>query len=279
MNWKKQFVIIKKIIAEKLKIHGETFSQTKAERFLGVAAGRMQAWGKGQKPNADDLAILTRKLNLSPRWVLLCEGSPSCAESLTGKIVGDTLHDLIFGHIDMNLEKAAAALNMSPEELDQCMGRTPAPSWEVLQKLAKGGININFLLTGEGYDFIPPDQIGRMKAAIGVSTDWDLAQILGVKEKEIIEAKSEGYIEPEWREKLQELYGLNPGWLFDGEFPSHVKVHPKLGAVAELTADVERIELLTKDATEEEILDAVITALNNRRKKLAQTLNRKAAQG
>ncbi len=45
-------------------------------RYLDVSIGQAQAWKTGQRPSADALEAMVRKLGLSPRWLLTGEGEP-----------------------------------------------------------------------------------------------------------------------------------------------------------------------------------------------------------
>jgi hypothetical protein len=126
------------------------------------------------------------------------------------------------------MEEAAAAMGITFEELDSCFGRAPAPSWRMLQKLAAFGININFLLLGNGLDFLPRTEIERAMLAVGASNTWEMASKLGVPTKEIDHhlalAKKEDRVMPrEWHDTLHEKFGLNPGWTMSGKFPSHLE--------------------------------------------------------
>ncbi|MFV0347692.1 MAG: S24 family peptidase [Halodesulfovibrio sp.] len=51
-------------------------SVTAFGRDLGLSYGRAQGWEKGQLPNADDLELLSRRLHISPDWLLLGIGEP-----------------------------------------------------------------------------------------------------------------------------------------------------------------------------------------------------------
>ena len=101
MRWPEQFEIIKKIIAEILAQTGHKFTLALSASLLGVNVPKLQAWSKGQRPNADDLENLTRVLGLSAEWVLLGQGLPTKNEE-SGKYIkelvdiGDTLHDLVY---------------------------------------------------------------------------------------------------------------------------------------------------------------------------------------
>lgn len=190
MKWNDQFVIIKQIIAEKLQRKGKSYSQVQAQRLLGLKPGRIQAWEKGQKPNADDLATMTKLLHLSPRWTLLGEGEPRGEQSAKGHIVGDLLHDLLLAKYP-SLEAAAEALDIQFGELDACIGLAPAPSWKMLQKLALGGVNVNFLLLGEGEEFSsadsPPSGMGPIAAAVDKLEQAHMGLDPDAKEEDILD--------------------------------------------------------------------------------------------
>lgn len=73
MEWTQQFEIIKnKFLIQEAKKP----SVGNLADFLGVSRGKPQAWGKGQRPSADDLETIARKLGFSPAWLLLGEGEP-----------------------------------------------------------------------------------------------------------------------------------------------------------------------------------------------------------
>lgn len=70
-KWLEQYELIKKKIGEQL---GSEPSQYEVASFLGIRRGKVAAWAGGQRPSADDLEIIARTLNLSPKWLLLFEG-------------------------------------------------------------------------------------------------------------------------------------------------------------------------------------------------------------
>ncbi len=76
MYEQKHFEIIKKEISRRLAENGEQWGAVAAAKLLGIGVGKIRAWIKGQRPQSDDLEILARKLNFSPRWLLLGEGAP-----------------------------------------------------------------------------------------------------------------------------------------------------------------------------------------------------------
>lgn len=49
-------------------------SENEMARYLGVSAGQVRAWKGGQRPSADALEAMVRKLGLAPRWLLTSEG-------------------------------------------------------------------------------------------------------------------------------------------------------------------------------------------------------------
>jgi len=234
MNWTQQYEIIKELISKKT---GENPSRVAVAQFLEVTRGKVQAWDTGQRPSADDLETIARKLEISPVWLLLGDdpaynfmhdrGELNVAETTSGQVVGDILHDLLLLK-HATLEVAAEALGVQFEELDACIGRAQPPSWSMLQKFAEYGININFLLTGEGLDRMPDTEIERAMLAVGARDTWEMGSKLGVKgsdvDRHLKEARQEGRVMPRlWHEVLLEKYGLNPAWTMSGKYPSHIE--------------------------------------------------------
>lgn len=75
-SWPNQFEIIRERIARALSIRKAAASQQRMADFLGVTRAKVQAWTGGQRPCADDLETIARKLHLSGHWLLLGEGDP-----------------------------------------------------------------------------------------------------------------------------------------------------------------------------------------------------------
>lgn len=73
-RWPEQLDIIREKIARSLSIRKAAVSQQRMADFLGVTKGRVRAWGRGQRPCADDLEAIARKLHLSSHWLRLGEG-------------------------------------------------------------------------------------------------------------------------------------------------------------------------------------------------------------
>lgn len=76
MEWSEQFEIIKEKISADLAKSGTSYSLNRAAAYLGVGIGRVRAWTRGQRPSADDLERIGRRLHLSARWLLFGEGVP-----------------------------------------------------------------------------------------------------------------------------------------------------------------------------------------------------------
>lgn len=76
MEWPQQFEIITRIAKRKFADSGEAFTLKGLEMKLGLSQGKTHHWKKGQRPSADDLALLARAFQLAPRWLLLGEGAP-----------------------------------------------------------------------------------------------------------------------------------------------------------------------------------------------------------
>ncbi|MDD8013456.1 MAG: hypothetical protein PHX05_08275 [Acidobacteriota bacterium] len=239
MSWPEQWEIIKQKFEKIFVRQGIKYSLAQVDTYLGITRGKSRAWAKGQRPSANDLEKLATKLHLSALWLLMGEGPPEqatvapgsteTATSISDRIVGDALLDIIQGDLDLTLEEAAAHLGISAEQLEACVGKSPAPQWDMLKRLAdKLGVNINFLLIDQRPSIWPQTEIGRAMLAVGARDTWEMAAILGVGTKEIeqhlAEARRQGLTMPrQWHERLLAEYGLNPGWTMSGRFPSHIR--------------------------------------------------------
>jgi len=230
MTWKKQFDIIWEKAKQALALQGEVISNAKFESLLGVSAGKAQSWKKGQRPSADDLAAIARSLNLSPTWLLLGEGPcDAVLEAADGRIAGDLLFDLVLGRIAPAEADAAKRIGIPLKKLQASWGLAFRADWEFLQKLAAAGVNVNFLLLGQGQDYFPPTQIERVMLAIGTTDPYKLAEILEAKPQEveghISAAKQHGTVLPrKWANILERKFGLCMAWVYGLNYPSHVAV-------------------------------------------------------
>lgn len=62
----------------------------------------------------------------------------------------------------------------------------------------------------------------RIKKALGITSQKELAQALGVQQSSVSDAKHRGVIPGEWAIKLFRSHGVNPGWIYDGLPPMRI---------------------------------------------------------
>lgn len=74
MIWQEQYEIIKKKADAYFRQQGKAYSFQTMATLLGVGRGKVQAWEKGQRPSAEDLAAMSKELGLSAEWLLLGSG-------------------------------------------------------------------------------------------------------------------------------------------------------------------------------------------------------------
>lgn len=163
MNWQEQFEIIKKIIAEELARHGQKFTLANAADLLDVKVPKLQAWGRGQRPTADDLGNICRKLNLRSEWVLLGNGFPRDEEE-SGRFlpefveIGDTLHEWALSR-EEGLSEVAKAGGISLDDLSRCMGSHTLPSCLTIARWVHAyRLNANFLIAQVGQPYLTEDE-------------------------------------------------------------------------------------------------------------------------
>ncbi|MDY6851161.1 MAG: S24 family peptidase [Thermodesulfobacteriota bacterium] len=65
--------------------------------------------------------------------------------------------------------------------------------------------------------------LGRIKEATGARTQVELAEILGIRQSSISDAKRRSSIPSDWFLKLFRQYGLNPDWLAEDKGPRYLK--------------------------------------------------------
>lgn len=63
------------------------------------------------------------------------------------------------------------------------------------------------------------EQIRRIQSVTGVRTQAELAQVLGVKQSSISDAKRRGKIPPGWLLVLLRTHKIYPEWILDGKGP------------------------------------------------------------
>lgn len=225
-----------------LRASGRDYSFQALATLLGVGKGKVQAWEKGQRPSADDLANIARVLGLRPAWLLLGEGDPESdhvapekpedrsALNAKKQIIGDLLNDIL-ALLQVDHLEFAKKLKITPEEAEDILFSRRKPTWDELLRIhQKYRVNVHFLLTGEGENFAPYDLFTRLCAATGIA-EWDhskLASACGCEKENMREwvgrwkKKKDPLFPPGWLNSLVENYGINPGWLYSGTGPSHL---------------------------------------------------------
>lgn len=221
-------------------------SQKDLADHLGVSPGTISNWCRDKSgPDDQEIELIAEMLEVNRAWLTNGEGlkypwdsADGVAYSMNHKIVGDLLHDLILGRLGMDFDEAAAKMGVDVEELSQCIGLAPAPSWGLLKKLHGAlGVSIHFLLTGEGQDILPDNELDRLILALGVNGDRGLANALGVDYKEVVEIRKRKWVLPAaWTTIMMERFGVNPAWIASGKYPSHLAKDRQSAPMAAETA-------------------------------------------
>lgn len=63
----------------------------------------------------------------------------------------------------------------------------------------------------------------RIQFATRTRTQMELAEVLGIRQSSISDAKRRGSIPSDWYMKLFKKYGLNPAWVETGEIPMYLR--------------------------------------------------------
>lgn len=164
MMWEQQLEIIKEKISKIFSERGESFSQAKAEELLNVSRNKWAAWKRGQRPSADDLEIISRKLGFSPVWLLLGEGEPTGGKPQTEPNPdfthpADTLRELIAGDLHVSEAEFAAAGGISEQELQDILDRkTDIPAAAIRRWVNRYALNANFLVAQIGHPILTEDE-------------------------------------------------------------------------------------------------------------------------
>ncbi|MEZ6854347.1 helix-turn-helix domain-containing protein [Halodesulfovibrio aestuarii] len=119
---KQLFVLIKKLIAEKL--HKKRVGRGSIADFLGVSQGKVRAWEDGQRPSADDLELLVKLFNFSPKWLLTGKGETFLGEETKKMPKKDSKTVAVTDPIAQRLETATRLLKetgASPEVIQQAI--------------------------------------------------------------------------------------------------------------------------------------------------------------
>jgi len=72
---------------------------------------------------------------------------------------------------------------------------------------------------GESFESV----VDRIKEATGTRTQVELAQVLGIRQSSISDAKRRDSVPADWFLTLFREFGLNPDWLALGRGPQHIK--------------------------------------------------------
>lgn len=215
-------------------IKGRGASQRELADHIGVSHGTISNWcaGKGG-PDSLQLIEIAEFLGVTKEWLQKGQGDKfprdsddGITTSDNGLIVGDMLHDIVYGRLNLSLEDAACRLDMESDELAAQMGTGFTPNWRLLKKLHVNlGVSIHFLLTGRGTDVLPKDWLDKLILVLGLRDDHALADALGVDLKEIKEIRAKEWAIPAaWHALLMDKFAMNPAWLMDGTYPSHLGV-------------------------------------------------------
>lgn len=243
-------------------IKGRGMSQRDIADHVGVSAGTISNWcaGKGG-PDSWQLGEIAEILGVNKEWLEkgLGDKFPRDSEdgvttSANGMIVGDVLHDIVHGRLNLSLDDAACRLDMEPDELAAQLGIDFSPNWSLLKKLHINlGVSIHFLLTGRGVDVMPKDWLDKLILVLGLRDDQALAGALDVDIKEIKEIRAKQWAIPAaWHTLLMEKFAMNPAWLMDDKYPSHLvakKQTPPMAA--EQSLDYREKYLDTREALQD----------------------------
>lgn len=162
MDWLQQFEIIKDIASKKIAQAGGSFSLAQLDRLLGVSQGKSRKWANGQRPSADDLELIARKLEIPAKWLLLNEGDPyrSPRREVMERggdeyiAIADTLREMIReGRI--TFEHFAEEAGITPDDLQAYLDMRDSPSGAVVARwVHRLRINANFLLAQVGQPYL-----------------------------------------------------------------------------------------------------------------------------
>ncbi|MBI9112229.1 S24 family peptidase [Maridesulfovibrio ferrireducens] len=158
--WSKQLEIIAEIATKKLAENGQKFSYAKAEALIGVSKNKWVAWKGGQRPSAEDLAKISKILNISAHWLLFGEGSISndpreLEENPELTCFADTIHEVLFERLSTTPENFAEIGGISVDELTAIMQRKIQPSAMTLRNwCVRYRVNMNYIIAQMGYPLL-----------------------------------------------------------------------------------------------------------------------------
>lgn len=194
---------------------------------------------------------LAEKYGLRRKWLLHGEGAPSKNYESQPELThqADTLKDLIHGDLRLQLEEAAQAGGISPHDLYLMMDRKKDIPASVIRKwVNQYRINANFLIAQIGYPLLTEEQF------------LEHGPLSWVREK-----------------NREDIYPAN------AESPAYPQTRPaegpKLGLVSRIVAAAEQGQLaINPEASEHDILEAVIPSLIRRRNELEVSHNQLGAR-
>ncbi len=162
--WSKQLEIIAEIAKEKLVENDQKFSYAKAEALIGVSKNKWVAWNGGQRPSAEDLAKISKSLNISAHWLLFGEGSIS-NDPRDLKVnpeyshLARTLNDVLSGDLKTTPETFAEIGGITDDELTAMLqGKILPPASALRNWTLRYRVNLNFLVAQIGYPLLTRGQ-------------------------------------------------------------------------------------------------------------------------
>jgi len=112
--------------------------------------------------------------------------------------------------------------------------------------------------TSESAKTLFEERLNRIRAVLGVRTQVQLAEKIGVRQSSVSDAKRRGSLPSDWLLKIWRETGVSPDWILDGDVCGHKfavasDVAGKLVNAAEIRAEAEaevRAEVDNLDAGE-----------------------------
>ena len=240
--WLKQYQLIEKIIQRKLADKGQKYTRANAAALLGVTAAKIQAWGAGQRPVVEDLALLARELELSADWLLLGKGTPEAgqraaaapaigqdftAENIKGHLIGDNIWELL-GLLGLDEKGFAIKTKLPLQDVQDILASRRKPTFDELTAMAQRlGISPAWLLIEQPPHFLANDLLSRIEQATGCSRKLgNLHWAVGADAQDMRDwLKAPGaktFLPEEWMRGIVRRYHVSPQWLLHGAGPSHL---------------------------------------------------------
>ncbi len=231
-------------------------SRKKVAELSGVTASMVSMISTGNRnASIDAMWSIANVFNRTPEQIMAIgrgetetpKNPPLSVTSYNDDLLGDILHDLILGRLNMSFEEFAKKCEISETELDLIISSSKPPSWGLLKKMfCELGINVNFLLAGPREerigaqpDWWPNKIIPRLAAILGLerndeytvlnelNTDIDTVR-KQLREKEITKSSLDEALTIDDDPLVTVLYdtfvdnGINPAYILGGSLPSHI---------------------------------------------------------